>query len=70
MVNTSDLHPRDPRSFRERGEYNLLFNVNIVNLLLKSNGARDRGPHFAIFAIWKAVIVGGWVVMTWAVSLI
>ena len=70
VVNTSDLHPRDPRSFRQRVEYNLLFNVHIVNLLLKSNGARDRRPNFVIFAVWKAVIVGGLVVMAWALSLI
>ena len=29
-------------------EYNFLFNVDMVNLLLKNNGG-DRRPHFVIF---------------------
>ena len=32
-------------------KYNFLFNVDMVNLLLKNNGGRggDRRPHFVIF---------------------
>ena len=40
----------------------LLFNSDIVNLLIKANGGRDRRPNFVIFVIWTALIVsaGGW----------
>ena len=36
--NALDFHSSNPISFPERGGYNLLFNVDIVNLLLKNNG--------------------------------
>ena len=36
VINTSDLHLSDLRSFSGRGEYNLLFNLDIVKFLLKS----------------------------------
>ena len=39
------------------GEYDLLFDVDILNLLLKNNGRRDREPHFVIFVVWSALIV-------------
>ena len=45
-----------PKSFPRRGEYI----VDIVNLLLKTNGGRDKRPHFVIFAVWKALIFMGW----------
>ena len=35
VVNTSDFHSSNGRSFPGRREYNLLFNVDIVSLLLK-----------------------------------
>ena len=41
----------------------LLFNFDIVNLLLKTNGGRGRRPNFVIFVVWSALIVGGWVVV-------
>ena len=47
------------------GEYDLLFDVDILNLLLKNNGRRDRGPHFVIFVVWSALIVNEWVVVAW-----
>ena len=40
---------------------NLLFNFDIVNLLLKTNVVRDRIPNFVIFLIRRALIVSGWV---------
>ena len=41
----------------------LLFNSDIVNLLLKTNMGRDRRPNFVIFVVWSALIVGRWVVV-------
>ena len=35
VVNTSEFQTSRPRSSPGRGEYDLLFNVDIVNLLLK-----------------------------------
>ena len=35
VVNTSEFQTSRPRSFPGRGKYDLLFNVDIVNLLLK-----------------------------------
>ena len=35
VVNTSEFQASRPRSFPGRGEYDFLFNVDIVNLLLK-----------------------------------
>ena len=47
-------------------EYNLLFNVDIVSLLLKNNGGETEG-HILLdfFVVRKALIVGGCVVLTW-----
>ena len=70
LVHTSEFQPSDPRSFPEWEEYDLLFNVDIVNLLLKNNGGRDRRLQFGIFVVLKALIVGGWMVVAWAKSLI
>ena len=39
VVNTSEFQTSWPRSFPGRGEYDLLFNVDIVNLLLKKQWA-------------------------------
>ena len=44
----------------------LLFNSDIVNLLLKTNMGRDRRPNFVIFVVWSALIVGRWVVVAWS----
>ena len=38
---------------------NLLFNFDIVNLLLKTNVVRDRIPNFVIFLIRRPLIVSG-----------
>ena len=48
----------------------MIFNVDIVNLLLKNTGGRDRRLQFGIFVVLKALIVGGWMVVAWAKSLI
>ena len=37
----------------------LLFNSDMVNPLLKTNGGRDRRPNFVIFVASNAPIVGG-----------
>ena len=37
---------------------NLLFNSDIVNLLLKFNEGRSKR---VFFSVWNAFIVGGWV---------
>ena len=44
----------------------LLFNSDIVNLLLKTNMGRDRRPNFVIFVVWSALIVSRWVVVAWS----
>ena len=44
----------------------LLFNSDILNLLLKTNMGRDRRPNFVIFVVWSALIVGRWVVVAWS----
>ena len=41
---------------------NLLFDSDMVNLLLKTSGGRDR-PNFVILVVWSALIVGSWVVV-------
>ena len=43
MVNTPEFQSRGLRSFPGRGEYDLLFDDDIVNLLLKSNGGETEG---------------------------
>ena len=61
----SDFPTSDPISFLGSGEYNLLFNVYIVKLLLKKNGGETEGLIFFIFVVQKALIVNRWVVVTW-----
>ena len=41
-----------------------LFISDILNVLLKTTGERDRQPNFVIFAVLSALIVRGW----WAVA--
>ena len=66
MVSKSKFQYSDPRSFPARENMDLLFNSDIVNLLLKGNGGSGRRPHFVIFVVWSALIVGGWVVVAWS----
>ena len=44
----------------------LLLNSNIVNCLTKINGGRNRGPNFVVFIVLSALIVSGWMVVTWS----
>ena len=41
----------------------LLLNSDIMNLLLNTNGGRNRKPNFVIFVDWYTLIVGGWVLV-------
>ena len=64
MVNKPEFQSSEPGLSSRKGEYDLLFNVHIVNLLLKNNGRRHRTPHF-IFIVWSALVfnrsmVGAW----------
>ena len=43
----------------------MLFNVDIVNPLLKKTMGRHTTPHF-IFLVWSALVVRGSVVATWS----
>ena len=65
MVNVSESNSSDPSSFPGRAEFNLLFNVDIANPLLKNERGRDRRPHFVIVVVWKALIVGVCMVVAW-----
>ena len=51
--------------FPGRVGYDLLFNVDMVDLLWGEGGRRDRTPHFVIFVVWSAVVVSWWVVAAW-----
>ena len=53
MVNTSEFQFSGLTSIPGRGEYDLLFNVDAVNLQLKNNrgGEGDRRPNFVIFVV-------------------
>ena len=41
----------------------LLLDSHVVNLLLKTSGGKKRRTNFAIFVVWSALIVGGWMVV-------
>ena len=45
---------------------NLLFNSDIGNLHLKINEGRRTRVSFVVFVVWGALIVDGWVVVTWS----
>ena len=38
---------------------------DIVNLLFKNHGEKNRRPNVVVFAVWSALIVSGWVVVGW-----
>ena len=49
----------------------MLFNSDIVNYLLKTNGGRDKRPDlflffFCFFVIWSALSVAGSMVVAWS----
>ena len=52
--------------FLGRENMDLVFNSDIVNLLLKTNARRDRRPNSVIFEVWSALIVDGRLVVAWS----
>ena len=44
---------------------NLLFDFDVVNLLLKNNGGRDRRLNFVNFVVWSALNIDSWVLVGW-----
>ena len=52
--------------FLRRGKYEVLFNVEIVNLLLKKTMRGDTEHIIFIFVVWSALVVSGWVVAAWS----
>ena len=44
----------------------LLFNSDIVNLLLKTNLGRNRRPNFVVFVVWNTLVVGVLVLVVWS----
>ena len=65
VVNTSEFQTSRSRSLPGRGEYDFLFNVDIVNLLLKKQWGERQKANFLIFVVWSALILGGWVLVAW-----
>ena len=65
MVDQPEFQSSGQSLFPGWGEFDLLFNVDILNPLLKNNG-RDRRLSVGIFVVWGALIVGEFVVVTWA----
>ena len=63
MVNKSEFKYNSPTSFPGTENMNLLFNSDIVNLLLKTNVGRERRANVAILDCfnywWKGGEVGG-----------
>ena len=47
---------------------NVFFKFDVLNLLLKNNGVRDRRPNFIIFVFWSALNFDGWVVVGWSIE--
>ena len=45
---------------------NLVFNSDILNLMLKTNEERDRRSNFVIFVVRSDLIVGRRVVLVWS----
>ena len=65
VVDTAKHQSSSPGLFHGRGRYDLLFSVEMVNLLWKKKGWgggwTDRTLHFVILMVWSALVVGGWV---------
>ena len=45
----------------------VVVSFDMVKLMWKKQWGRerDRAPHFVIFVVWSALVVGGWVVAAW-----
>ena len=56
-INTQVFYCSCPWLFLRRGDYEMLFNVDVVNLLLKNNGKS---------VVWSALVVSEWVVVSWS----
>ena len=52
--------------FPVRENMHLLSDSDIVNLLLKTNGGRNRGPNLVIFVFCSTLIIGGCVLVAWS----
>ena len=66
VVNTSDFHSSNGRSFPGRREFNVLFNVDSEPSVKKTiGGERDRRPRFVILLLWNTLIVGELVIVAW-----
>ena len=57
MVNSPEFQSSDPRLFPGRREYDLFFDVNKVNPLLKNNGGGTEALILFFFVVWSALIV-------------
>ena len=64
MINKPEFQSSNPGLSTRRGEYDLLFNVHKVNLLLKNNAGRYRTPLF-ISIVWSALVLSRSVVRAW-----
>ena len=72
MVNKSEFKYNSPISFLGTENMNLLFNSDIVNLLLKTNVGRERRTNVAILDCfncwWDGGEVGGSWFYSWVVD--
>ena len=62
VANTPEFQSSGPGSFPGRGECDLLFNLDIVKLLLKNNGGGGDTEHL-ILSSWFGLLwffAGGW----------
>ena len=57
LVRKSELQLSSRDCFLGGENMDLLFNSDIMNLLLKTNG--ERGPNFVIFVVWDVLIING-----------
>ena len=64
MVNKPEFQSDNSGFSTRRGEYDLLFNIHKVNLLLKNNAGRYRKPLF-ISNVWSALVFSSSVVGAW-----
>ena len=57
---------------KEGQNINLLFNSDIINYLLKTNGGKDKRPNLifvfccCFFVVWSALGVAGMMVVAWS----
>ena len=56
VVNASDFHSSNPRSFSGRRKHNLLFNVDAVNLLLENNEVEGGGGEGGVWGETECIV--------------